>query len=146
MLWLLRVYCKYFVWNKYLKFKNKYSSTRNISNVAFNKNYRTLETGYHPWSVSVLQILACWSPFVTNTTLAMLVQRNNEGCLRNIVAVEKQQVLHISVCVCGWVGGCRCSYKDACVCLRACSLTYPACNAHTLCFLGPLWFHHIFAT
>ena len=30
------------------------------------------------------------------------------------------------------------------VCLRACSLTNPACNAQPYCHLQPLWLHHIF--
>ena len=37
------------------------------------------------------------------------------------VAVKKQQILHISVCVMGLSG---------CMCWRACSLIYPACNTH----------------
>jgi hypothetical protein len=30
------------------------------------------------------------------------------------------------------------------VCLRTCTLTYPACNAHAQYFLRPLWLHEIF--
>ena len=55
-----------------------------------------------------------------------------------IVAVEKQQVLHISVCVRASVGACVCAYVcgwlpgrvGVCMHMRACSLAYPACNAH----------------
>jgi hypothetical protein len=39
---------------------------------------------------------------------------------KTIVAVEKQQVLHIRLCVCVCV----------CVCVFACNLAYPACNAY----------------
>ena len=31
-----------------------------------------------------------------------------------------------------------------CVFTRACSLNYPACNAHAPYFMRPLWLHHIF--
>jgi hypothetical protein len=61
-----------------------------------------------------------------------------------IVAVEKQYVLHIGLCVCAcacvWGGG----YTGASVYLRECSLIIPACNAHLYCNLLPLWLHHIF--
>ena len=55
------------------------------------------------------------------------------------VAVEKLNVLYISVCVCVCVGGCT----GVGVCLRACILNYPVCNALTHCHLWPLWLHHI---
>ena len=41
-------------------------------------------------------------------------------------------------CACGW---CRCT--DAGVCLGACSLTNPPCNAPPYCHLRLLWLHHI---
>ena len=150
MLLLLRVYCKYFVWNKYLKFKNKYSSTRSISNVAFNKNYRTLETGkldiihdLYQFSRSLRANHPLWQIQDRQCTYNVTMRRVCETLLQ---WKSKKYYIFLCVCVCGWVGGCRCSYKDACVCLCACSLTYPACNAHMPCFLRPLWLHHIFAT
>ena len=56
-----------------------------------------------------------------------------------IVAVEK----HISACErvrrCAWVR------EGVGLCLHACNLTYPACNAHApYCHLRHLWPHHIF--
>ena len=52
------------------------------------------------------------------------------------------------------VGECLCVHKCVCVgactgtgtgvCLRACSLTNPACIAQPHCYLRPLWVHHIF--
>ena len=39
---------------------------------------------------------------------------------------------------------CGCGCTGAGVCLRACSLTNPACNAPPYCHLCPLWLHHIF--
>jgi hypothetical protein len=61
-----------------------------------------------------------------------------------IVAAEKQWVLHISVCV--WTRARVCGYgcTGANVCLRAYSLTNPACNTPPYCHLRPLWLHHIF--
>ena len=73
-----------------------------------------------------------------------------------IVAMEKQKVLHVYVCACavGDVHACACVCVCVCVCVggctnagvwfRACSLTYPACNAHTPYCMRSLWFHHIF--
>ena len=60
-----------------------------------------------------------------------------------IAAVGKQYVLHIlsvCMCMCVCVGGgvrgvCVCV---VCVCVRGvcvCSLSYPACKAHALCFI-----------
>ena len=61
-----------------------------------------------------------------------------------IFAVEKQQVLHICVrfCVCVCMRARGCGFRG--VCLRACSLTYPACNAPPYCQLQSPWLHHIF--
>jgi hypothetical protein len=42
--------------------------------------------------------------------------------------------MHMRVCVGVGVG----------VCSRACSLTYPACNAHSPYYLRPLQLHNIF--
>ena len=53
---------------------------------------------------------------------------------KTTVVVGKQYTLHISVCV--RVCGCKGT--------GACSLTYPACNAHEPYCLRPLWLHHIF--
>jgi hypothetical protein len=41
---------------------------------------------------------------------------------------------------------CMCGFEctGANVCLRACSLTNPACNARPYCHLWPVWLHHIF--
>jgi hypothetical protein len=70
-----------------------------------------------------------------------------------IVAVGKQQVLYISVCVRACVcvcvrvcvgGGVGMECTGAGVCLRACSLTNPALNAPPYCNLRLLWLHHIF--
>ena len=59
-----------------------------------------------------------------------------------IVAVEKQNVLYISVCacVCAWLRGC--GFTGAC--LRACSFNYPAWKAQPHCHLRPLRLQHIF--
>jgi hypothetical protein len=46
------------------------------------------------------------------------------------------------VCVCAWGGGMRST--GTIVCVRACSLNYPACNVPSHCFLRPLRLHHIF--
>jgi hypothetical protein len=60
-------------------------------------------------------------------TYNVTLRRVNE----TIVAVEKQYVLHISVCVrpCMWVRGL------VGVCVHACSPTYPACKAHVLYYI-----------
>ena len=67
-----------------------------------------------------------------------------------IVAVEKQYVLYISVCVCArkrartWVSACACArvcgytVTGTSVCLRACSLTYPVCQQQAPYCLRPL--------
>jgi hypothetical protein len=48
----------------------------------------------------------------------------------------------VCVCVCVWVGvG---GYTDTGVCLRACSLTNPICNAPPYCHLRSLWLHQDF--
>jgi hypothetical protein len=60
----------------------------------------------------------------------------------------KSNKLYIFVCVCACasacvsVGGCECT--GAGVCLRACSLANPACNAPPYSHLRPLWLHNIF--
>ena len=47
------------------------------------------------------------------------------------------------VCACVCVGGgCGCGCMGVWVFLRACSLSYPACNTH--CHLRPLWLRHNF--
>jgi hypothetical protein len=65
-----------------------------------------------------------------------------------IVAVEKQWVLHIGVCVRVWVSACMCVRVYGCtgagVCFSACSLTYPAYNAYVPHCLRPLWHHQMF--
>jgi hypothetical protein len=69
---------------------------------------------------SHLHVLLCWSLNISDTikqdrqfTYNVILRRVRE----TIFAVEKQQVLHTRVCV-----------RD--VCLSACSLIYPTCNAH----------------
>ena len=77
----------------------------------------------------------------------MCVWRNNEARSRNHCCCGKAirskfcvyaRVL-VSACVCVLGGG-----TVARVWFCACSLTYPACNAHVLYCLPPLWLHHIF--
>ena len=90
-----------------------------------------------------------------NAILAFNTQQQYRQCAYNvimrnvhetIVAVEKQYVLHISVCVCVCV--CVCVAGDKCigagVCLHKCSLTYPACNVPSNLHLRPFWLHYIF--
>jgi hypothetical protein len=54
-----------------------------------------------------------------------------------IFAVEKQYVLHTSVC--GGGGG----YTGVRVLFRAFSLTNPAYNTPPYCYLQPVWLHQI---
>jgi hypothetical protein len=64
-------------------------------------------------------------------------ERNIEACSRNHSSREKAiSITYLCMCVCVCTG--------AGVCLRACSLTPPACNAPPYCHLRPLWLHHIF--
>ena len=59
-----------------------------------------------------------------------------------IVAVEKQQVLYISLCVWGgWVGGCAPRRVGVRMCVRTCTLVHPACNAHAplRIFISPIF-------
>jgi hypothetical protein len=59
------------------------------------------------------------------------------------LAVEKQKLLYISVYE-HVRAGVRVR-EGVVVCLRACSLTYPACKTHApYCHLRPLWIQHIF--
>ena len=75
------------------------------------------------------------------TRQAMYVWRNIEARSRKPLLPWKSDKYHIFRCVC--VRGCGC--RGAGVCLRACSITNPACNAHApYCHLGPLWLHFIF--
>ena len=69
----------------------------------------------------------------------MHVQRNNEACLRNIVAVEKQEVLHISLCVCvdEWVGVGVVTRTRVCACARVALLIQHATRiCHVFCGLS----------
>ena len=72
-----------------------------------------------------------------------------------VAAVEKQQVLHISLCIracaraaceceCVHSSMCECECTGAGVCLRTCSLNYPACNAPPYCQLRSLVPPHTF--
>jgi hypothetical protein len=52
----------------------------------------------------------------------------------------------VCVCTCARVSWCVCvrGCTGESVCLRACSLTYPECDAHALFCLRSLWLHRIF--
>ena len=74
----------------------------------------------------------------------MCVQHNRKARSRNHCCRGK--AINITYfCVRAWVSararvcGCRCTGAE--VCLRACGLTNPGCNAPPYCHLWPLWLH-----
>ena len=79
-------------------------------------------------------------------TCKVTLRSFSRNCFCSAKAIS---ITYFCVCVCDrereWVRGCERGCPVAGVCLRACSLTYPACNAHVLyCHLQALWLHLIF--
>jgi hypothetical protein len=73
------------------------------------------------------------------------VWRNTETRSRNhYYSVKTISITDFSLCVRVHSCLCVCVCMGAGVCLRACSLTNPACNAPSYCHLQPLWLQHIF--
>ena len=62
--------------------------------------------------------------------------------VQKTVVTWKSDKCYTFLCVCA--RACVCGWTDADVCLHACSLTNPACNAPPYCHLRPLWRHHVF--
>ena len=94
------------------------------------------------WPGQTATCLDTISPGHIWTTL--YVWRNIEAPSRNHCCWGKSvRITYVCVfarapeCVCVWGGGLTG------VCVRACSLTIPACKAPPYCHLRPLWLHHI---
>ena len=74
------------------------------------------------------------------------------GAFTKLLLLWKSNKYYVFVCVCvcsrRWLHAharmCRCGCKNPGICLRACSLTYPAWRAIAPYCLRPVWFYHIF--
>ena len=67
-------------------------------------------------------------------------QTKQDGQCTHNVTLRRIREAIVAVRGGGWMGGCT----SVGVCLRACSLTNPACNTPPYCHLRPLWPHCIF--
>jgi hypothetical protein len=87
--------------------------------------------------------------YIPNTHRIPSIKRGNVRATQRWGAVAKQLLpwkstkYYLLGCVCVCVCVCSCGYTGAGLCLRACSLHNPACNAPSYCHLWPLWLHQI---